>query len=240
MTDSDDLLRAVIANPEDDTPRLIFADWLDDRGDHARAEFIRVQIERWNRFGDQKRFSDPDYLQLALREKTLFSLNHDRWMEPLRKKGEPFQSRDTHGIYQRGFIHEVWMRARTFLSRSEKLFRRTPCRALKLTQANEDEFAEFSALPILSVLKSLDLTPIRWTIPKMETFLASQPLKSLARIEIQIEQWPNEYMPELQSKTRWENTEIVFHSQLELKTENEVPVYICEIPRWMNQNRSKD
>lgn len=37
---------AVIAeNPDDDTPRLVFADWLQDNGQPERAEFIRAQIE---------------------------------------------------------------------------------------------------------------------------------------------------------------------------------------------------
>jgi uncharacterized protein (TIGR02996 family) len=39
------LLRAVIANPDSDLERLIFADWLEEHGDAARAEFIRVQCE---------------------------------------------------------------------------------------------------------------------------------------------------------------------------------------------------
>jgi uncharacterized protein (TIGR02996 family) len=37
-------LRAVVAEPDDDRPRLIFADWLDERGDGLRASFIRWQI----------------------------------------------------------------------------------------------------------------------------------------------------------------------------------------------------
>lgn len=39
-------LQDILAHPDDDTPRLVFADWLEDQGDAARAEFIRVQIER--------------------------------------------------------------------------------------------------------------------------------------------------------------------------------------------------
>lgn len=42
-------LRAVCAEPDEDHYRLILADWLDEHGEGARAEFIRVQcqIERW-------------------------------------------------------------------------------------------------------------------------------------------------------------------------------------------------
>jgi len=44
------LLRAIEAKPDEDTPRLGFADWLEEYAtsdtDHTRAEFIRVECER--------------------------------------------------------------------------------------------------------------------------------------------------------------------------------------------------
>lgn len=46
MTDREKWLAAVIARPKDDTPRLIFADWLDETGyerDARWAEMIRFQ-----------------------------------------------------------------------------------------------------------------------------------------------------------------------------------------------------
>jgi uncharacterized protein (TIGR02996 family) len=43
MTDEPALLAAIAARPDDDTPRLVYADWLDDHGAAERAEFIRVQ-----------------------------------------------------------------------------------------------------------------------------------------------------------------------------------------------------
>ncbi len=52
MTAEDAFLAAIRAAPDDDTPRLVFADWLEEHGDAAasgRAELIRVQCElaRW-------------------------------------------------------------------------------------------------------------------------------------------------------------------------------------------------
>ena len=35
--------RAIADAPDDDTPRLVFADWLQEHGEDARAEFIRLQ-----------------------------------------------------------------------------------------------------------------------------------------------------------------------------------------------------
>ena len=45
MTDRDGFLAAIIAQPDDDVPRLVYADWLDEHGDPERAELIRVQCE---------------------------------------------------------------------------------------------------------------------------------------------------------------------------------------------------
>ncbi len=44
-SDGDALLAAVIANPDEDTPRLVHADWLQENGQPERAEFIRLHIE---------------------------------------------------------------------------------------------------------------------------------------------------------------------------------------------------
>jgi len=46
MSDEAALLRAICAHPDEDTPRLVYADWLDEHDQPERAEFIRVQIER--------------------------------------------------------------------------------------------------------------------------------------------------------------------------------------------------
>jgi uncharacterized protein (TIGR02996 family) len=44
VTDAAAFIRAVIAAPADDLPRLVYADFLDERGD-PRGEFVRVQVE---------------------------------------------------------------------------------------------------------------------------------------------------------------------------------------------------
>lgn len=43
MTEREAFIAAVAANPEDDTARLAFADWLQEHGEDARAEFVRLQ-----------------------------------------------------------------------------------------------------------------------------------------------------------------------------------------------------
>lgn len=44
MTDLDVLLKAIVDAPDDDLPRLAFADCLEERGEAARANFVRESI----------------------------------------------------------------------------------------------------------------------------------------------------------------------------------------------------
>lgn len=38
-------LEAILAQPDEDGPALVYADWLEERGDAPRAEFLRAQLE---------------------------------------------------------------------------------------------------------------------------------------------------------------------------------------------------
>ena len=57
MNDHDALLRAICENPDEDTPRLVFADRIDDNADafptpaavSLSAAFIRDDIRQWPR-----------------------------------------------------------------------------------------------------------------------------------------------------------------------------------------------
>ena len=44
-TDERTFLNAICAQPDDDTARLVFADWLAENGDPDRGEFIRCEVE---------------------------------------------------------------------------------------------------------------------------------------------------------------------------------------------------
>jgi uncharacterized protein (TIGR02996 family) len=91
------LLQEVLSEPEEDAPRLIYADWLDENGQPERAEFIRVQIEL-ARTPD----ADPRLQELRAREKELWAFHHKEWLQslpaPLRKKTTRFH---------RGFLEEM-------------------------------------------------------------------------------------------------------------------------------------
>lgn len=44
MTDGEAFIRAIVDSPGDDTPRLVYADWLDDRDD-PRGAYLRAETE---------------------------------------------------------------------------------------------------------------------------------------------------------------------------------------------------
>ena len=81
-------LDAIKEAPEDDMPRLVFADWLEERGS-PRGEFIRVQVEL-ARLADV----DPRRTELERREGMLFYSHQAEWLAPwgkwLRKEGRKF------------------------------------------------------------------------------------------------------------------------------------------------------
>lgn len=65
MSDRDALLAAIRAQPDEDTPRLIFADWLDENDQPARAAFVRAQVELartppWEPFAVRCRWRAPE------------------------------------------------------------------------------------------------------------------------------------------------------------------------------------
>lgn len=49
------LLAAILADPDDDLARLVFADYIEEAGETARANYIRLQIEAARTLGDPKR-----------------------------------------------------------------------------------------------------------------------------------------------------------------------------------------
>ncbi|MEO2088149.1 MAG: TIGR02996 domain-containing protein [Gemmataceae bacterium] len=80
MSDREAFVAAVAASPEDDLPRLVFADWLDENGDPERAEFVRVQCE----LAKPAVWQDTDFRDpLLARMRELLDAHRTRWMAPV-------------------------------------------------------------------------------------------------------------------------------------------------------------
>src|SRR4051812_916255 len=101
---------AIRANPDDDTPRLVYADWLQENGDPARAEFIRLQCEI-ARLPDDRKTQRKSRPALEHRQRVLLTANRDRWAEPTLQlfrdaKLPGMRDRHLHAVqFARGFVH---------------------------------------------------------------------------------------------------------------------------------------
>jgi uncharacterized protein (TIGR02996 family) len=153
MTERDALLRAVCENPDDDTPRLVYADWLQENGDEARAEFIRLQVAI-------AAMSDGKAKQKKqAREKQLLDAHKEQWAEPLK----PYFAYYYAGIYahhyappvvfRRGFVESIAMDVETFRARGGEVFALAPVRELRVQDAQSlDDLAESKHLLRLHTL----------------------------------------------------------------------------------------
>ncbi len=97
------LYKAILASPHDDTPRLVYADWLEENADlypevvartmRARAEFIRIQctIARTGPAGWRQAQENPDPT-LARRERRLRFTHGQKWRRavPVSLASSPF------------------------------------------------------------------------------------------------------------------------------------------------------
>ena len=88
-----DMLRAIREAPEDDTPRLVYADWLQERGD-PRGELIAVQCALHGLSP-----ADPRRAKLEGREEELLDAHEARWRAEL-----PLRRGVALGPFVRGFV----------------------------------------------------------------------------------------------------------------------------------------
>jgi uncharacterized protein (TIGR02996 family) len=125
VTDEKAFLQAVIADPDDDSPRLIYADWLDEQGQCERAEFIRVQIAV---HGSCESDDPQRFAELRRRERRLLRRYAKLWFEPLRPIA-------VNGNFNRGFVEQVVCYPSLFVKRGETMFSLAPIRWLWLPNA---------------------------------------------------------------------------------------------------------
>src|SRR5262249_12254853 len=103
MAQDEGFLRAIIEEPDDIGLRLIYADWLEERGD-PRGEFIRVQCQLYEMTHD-----DPHHPELKAREEELLDVHEREWLGEL-------DGQVSHWAFLRGFVEMVTMSAAVFVA----------------------------------------------------------------------------------------------------------------------------
>jgi len=195
--DSEGFLQRIRAFPDDDVPRLIYADWLDEQND-ARGEFIRIQIALSRLPLDDRRRSP-----LVAEEQRLLARHEAEWKAPF------------HGLasvpdFRRGFVEEVKIAARQYLAHADELFGGGPIRHIHLLDvgsslrsvleshylgrlsaltiyaqhAGELLARELSRCPHLANLRSLNLGRNRLTDEAIVHLAGSSTLSAVQRLDL--------------------------------------------------------
>src|SRR5439155_18283454 len=129
-TDAEPFLQRIRAFPDDDVPRLIYADWLDEQSAElpprdrdaarARAAFLRIQVAL-------ARLPDDDHRRpsLLVAERELLGAYREGW-------AAAFRGLATGPEFRRGFVEEVKVAARQYLRHAHELFAAGPIRHVLL------------------------------------------------------------------------------------------------------------
>src|SRR5947208_9119202 len=119
LTQDQAFLAAIVDDPDDDSLRLIYADWLEEQGD-PRGEFIRVQCAL-----AQLPPGDPRRSALAERERALGDEHGQTWRSDL-----PPVLR--HQPFVRGFVEVAGLAVPEFHCHAPVVFASAPVRHLQV------------------------------------------------------------------------------------------------------------
>jgi uncharacterized protein (TIGR02996 family) len=172
MTPDDAFLADIIANPDDDAPRLVYADWLEDHGQPGRAAFIRIQCELAR---DALR-PDTRREDLEAKERELLRRHRRDWLRPLR-------GLLTDCEFRRGFVEQGSVPGDAFVRRAEAIFRATPLRHVRL-KGDLSQVDRLAACPHLARLGYLRCSLRDLDAAGLRTLLSSPHLTGLRALDL--------------------------------------------------------
>lgn len=151
MSSAGDALRAgVLANPDDDTLRLVYADWLEENGEPERGQFVRAQV--WAARAEPHSPAARQHRDVA---KRLFKGRGERWGHHIRRLVQGWQ-------FERGFVEQATVHVSAFPRDAGALFALEPVRRLRPNRNKYTfepvELDGFLAAPQLARVTHLDLS----------------------------------------------------------------------------------
>jgi uncharacterized protein (TIGR02996 family) len=159
--DGDALRQAILAQPDDDIARLVYADWLDENGQASRAAFIRAQIT-----AEQAEPHSPDARKHCATAQKLYDENWRGWTK--------YPGQCVLGWeFRRGFAEHAEVNVASFPREATALFAAEPIRSLKMTRFSPSIGEPVSLLPFfetpqLERINRLDLTGLGRNVAPVE------------------------------------------------------------------------
>lgn len=141
------LLQAILDNRADDQLRLVYADWLEEHGEEARAEFIRVQVE----LGNEKRVTYKRKIEKKIKHmlRGAAPLRRLKWINDVLDGLRMGVSVDGWGFliapvspnarFRRGFIAEITCSSADWLTHHAEILTEHPVEVVRLLDFPEVE-----------------------------------------------------------------------------------------------------
>jgi uncharacterized protein (TIGR02996 family) len=189
------LLRAIREHPDEDTPRLVYADWLDERGGEsngARAELIRIQIPA------AQKARRKNLRSVGLRISTGMSAHEhdlirrfvasgaDGWRDDLPVlNGVRYDNSSVYERFERGFPWQVLARdVDTLLAVAPELFEKVPITYLHLEKLTIKTARVLAESPHLARIRQWQDVYARRTDKMLEELARSEHLGNLREIDL--------------------------------------------------------
>jgi uncharacterized protein (TIGR02996 family) len=188
MTDLQALYAGICALPDEDTPRLALADFLDEAGGKEnafRADFIRTHVQ----LSREEPWSEP---ARELYER--WSKLNDAAMERAKKNALPWvahlKGRVHAWFIERGLVGELRLYPKRFVSEGASYFEQDPIRGVKFLKLRSGTVGpeELFACPHLARLAKLELDNAELKTADLTTLGASPHLKGLRALGLGGEQ----------------------------------------------------
>ena len=167
----------LLDDSENDEPRLVYADFLDDQGDEARGEFIRIDCQLHRMIQE-----DEGFQELNRKRAKLFHENSDDWVAGFGKL--PI----TRPVFERGFVKEVTMTAKQLIKRGAEVAEKIPFLDSVTIKSATKVFPELSEFDLPDKIKRISFAQTKVYFQEAETvwpaFLDSPCTKSVSGLGI--------------------------------------------------------
>lgn len=168
--------RAIVAKPDDDAPRLIYADWLEEQGDTEFAEFIRLQIEFF-RLPPRS----PHRIALRARIADLQQPHHQEWIDRL-----PHFPKVTWEVFERGMVSVAKFETPdSYFEHAKYVFDAAPIREVRLHGFYWQDAVKLADSRALELVRVLDMNDgNRIGNAGVEALMRSEHLQGLTSIQL--------------------------------------------------------
>jgi uncharacterized protein (TIGR02996 family) len=178
MTHNEAFHLAILEEPEQDAPRLIYADWLEEHGQADRADFIRTQC----RLATLAPGDEP-WADLELHCRDLLARHWRDWLPPEVPRCA------VGWTFRRGFVEAIDIEPNHFVVQAGELLRAAPIQHVRFILPpgrNQpiSAFADLLACPEIGRLRGLDLAAFQLTDEQVCQLAAIPALANLGFLKL--------------------------------------------------------